>query len=383
MAYGGESGDNPKSYVTWRGRFFRTASGTWTFMKMFRKPWMSMPVAIGLLWTFTAPPAAAAQDWRWTAQQVVAPEVSLRGISVLDRNVIWVTGTRGTVYRTENGGATWEPLRIPDAGTLDFRDVEVLSPEHVLVMSAGEGATSAIFRTDDGGRTWSRVSPPTRPETFYDGFAFWNAREGILGGDPVGGEMYLLTTRDGGRTWQRVAPESLPPLAEGETGAFAASGSNVAVAGDRAWAEAVAPGGSRVARSRDRGATWEIAETPMFRGSRTRGIFGLDFLDERTGVAVGGDYTNEGEGTDNVILTDDGGESWRLADTFPVFQSAVRYLDRQRLVSVGPAGGYASEDGGRTWRRIPGDGYHTLDRAEDGTVWAAGSNGRVARLAAE
>ena len=84
-----------------------------------------------------------------------------------------------------------------------------------------------------------------------------------------------------------------------------------------------------------------------------------------------------------MILHKLNGETWRLADTFPVFQSAVRHLDRNRLISVGPAGGYASEDGGRTWQRIPGKGYHTLDRAEDGTVWAAGSGGRVARLAVE
>lgn len=327
-------------------------------------------------------PVSVAADYRW-AEQVLAGDVSFRGISVLDGNVVWVTGTEGTVYRTGDGGETWQRIIVPGATSLDFRDVETLSADVVLLMSAGEGDGSRIFRTHDGGRNWRRVSPPVRPETFYDGFAFWDTRHGILGGDPVDGALYFLLTGDGGQRWERVPRETLPPLEENETGAFAASGSHLAVEGDSAWIGSVSPEGSRVARSRDRGVTWEIATTPMFHGSRTRGIFSIDFFDEDTGVAVGGDYTKEGEGTDNVILTTDGGRSWQLADAFPVFQSAVRYLDRDRLISVGPAATYRSDDGGRTWRVIPGDGYHTLGVAEDGTVWAAGGGGRVARLVRE
>lgn len=330
----------------------------------------------GLLVT---PAFAAAPDYRWS-ERVIASDVSFRGIAVLDRDVVWATGTGGAVYRTADGGETWQRVVIHGTTPLDFRDVAILSPDVVLVMSAGEGDKSAIFRTADGGRNWSRVSPPGRPETFFDGFAFWDSQTGLLGGDPVEGAMAFLRTRNGGKSWERIPPRSLPALAKNETGAFAASGSNLAVEGDSVWVGSVSPQGSRIAWSRDRGATWQIAATPLLHGSRTRGIFSIDFLDADTGVAVGGDYTQENEGSDNVILTTDGGRSWRLADEFPVFQSAVRYLDRNRLVSVGPASGYRSDDGGRTWRAIPGNGYHTLDVSEDGTVWAAGAGGRVARL---
>ena len=40
-----------------------------------------------------------------------------------------------------------------------------------------------------------------------------------------------------------------------------------------------------------------------------------------------------------------------------------------------------SADGGRTWTQISETGYHALDCTRDGSCWAAGGKGRVARLA--
>ena len=49
-------------------------------------------------------------------------------------------------------------------------------------------------------------------------------------------------------------------------------------------------------------------------------------------------------------------------------------------ISVGRAGSDLSVDDGRTWRRFSETGFYTLGLGADGSVWAAGSEGRVARL---
>lgn len=306
-------------------------------------------------------------------------EPSLRGISVFDENIIWVSGANGTVIKTENGGVNWEEVYIPDTDSLDFRDVEILSIDHIVLMSAGSGNASNIFKSKDGGKHWEITLANEDSLGFFDGMAFWNEKEGILGGDPIDGKPYLMKTNDGGDSWRQIHPDKLPEMNEGEFGGFAASGSHLTTVGNSVWVGSGAAT-SRVFYSKDRGEHWEVVYTPIIQGESSQGIFSIDFFDENTGIAVGGDYKKEEEGDKNVILTTNGGSSWTLADSFPLYQSSVRYLSEDRLIAVGPASSYHSDNGGKTWFNIEGNGFHTLDRAVDGTVWAAGSDGRIAQL---
>lgn len=317
-------------------------------------------------------------EYRWQEYKL-STEASLRGIAVYNQRIVWVTGTDGTIMRTEDAGKTWEQITIENTATLDFRDVEILSPQEVVVMSIGTGDPSRIYKTLDGGDTWNQVYQNPYEDGFFDGFAFWSNGDGMLGGDPIDGKMLLLKTADRGESWQQVDPDLLPPLYDGEYGGFAASGSHLTVNGDSVW---VASGASkaRVFISPDRGISWDVVDTPIIQGQSTQGIFSIDFFDSQVGVAVGGDYSKERDGIDNVILTSDGGESWELADQFPVFQSSVRYLSRSTIISVGPRGNNISHSGGSTWIPMEGRGYHSMDRAPDGTVWASGQDGAVARL---
>ncbi|SMD34441.1 Uncharacterized protein SAMN04488029_2007 [Reichenbachiella faecimaris] len=309
----------------------------------------------------------------------IEEDVSFRGISVLNENVIWVSGTNGLVLKTENGGLDWEEVYIPDADALDFRDVEVLSENEIVLMSAGPDSLSNIFKSKDGGRHWEKTLVNNDSLGFFDGMAFWNQKDGLLGGDPIDGKLFLLKTTDGGDTWQRIHPDKLPEMNEGEFGGFAASGSHLAVKENSIWIGSGAAT-SRVFYSKDKGEHWEVVYTPIIQGDSSQGIFSIDFYDENIGIAVGGDYKKENEGTKNVILTTDASQTWSLSQNFPVFQSSVRYLSKMELISVGPAGCHQSIDGGLTWSAFGDSGFHTLDVAEDGSIWAAGKEGRIAQL---
>ncbi|NIP79443.1 MAG: oxidoreductase, partial [Gemmatimonadetes bacterium] len=99
---------------------------------------------------------------------------------------------------------------------------------------------------------------------------------------------------------------------DGEAG-FAASGTAIAVAGDRhAWIGTGAGPRARVYRTADAGKSWDAVDTPLPAGP-TAGIFGVAFRDTLNGVAVGGDYTDTTSAALNVLRTRDGGRSWELA----------------------------------------------------------------------
>ncbi len=322
------------------------------------------------------------QSAQWELQDS-GIEASIRGIDAADDQVVWISGSGGQYSVTEDGGMNWRPGRVPGADSLDFRDVEVFSKDLVYLMSIGPGSASRIYKTIDGGQNWTLQHQNKLEKGFFDGFAFWNEQEGILIGDPIDGKLYLLKTTDGGDNWNRINPEKLPPLMEGEYG-FAASGTGISVFENHVW---IATGGSaaRVFHSSDRGANWEVFNTPAVSGEPSSGLFSIDFRDARHGVAVGGDYTKPDEKGYTTIYTEDGGKTWNSpADRETLsFRSCVQFLPNSSILfSVGRGGVSSfSNDDGQNWNNFGDLGWYTLSCAKEGrSVWAAGPEGRVAKL---
>jgi photosystem II stability/assembly factor-like uncharacterized protein len=320
----------------------------------------------------------------WTNQRS-GVTARLRGVSAVSDRVAWASGSGGTVLRTVDGGSTWQTLAIPGAEKLDFRDVDAISEQIAYVLSIGNGDSSRIYKTMDGGRTWVQQFINTDPKAFFDAMAFWDADRGIAFSDSDSGQLVILRTANGGRSWSRVPLESLPPALENE-GAFAASGTNVAVHGrDHVWSGTGAASVARVLRSADGGRTWTAAATPLAAGG-SAGIFSIAFRDPQHGIVVGGDYRKETEAVDNAAITSDGGRTWTKVTGLSGFRSVVSYLPgaaTPTLIAVGPQGSDQSIDDGKTWTPLAGaTGLHTFSFAKRGRAgWGAGEQGRIMRLA--
>jgi photosystem II stability/assembly factor-like uncharacterized protein len=340
---------------------------------------MNILVFIALLW---ASGAAQRPVVRWEPQ-TSGVAARLRGVSAVSAKVAWASGQSGTVLRTVDGGATWQarPVGGPDTRGLDFRDIDAVSDRVAWTLSIGAGETSRIYKTIDGGTTWDLQFANKDPKVFLDAMAFWDERRGVAFSDSVDGKFVILRTVDGGRNWARVDAAALPPALPSE-GAFAASGTNVAVGpGGRAW---IGTGASRILHSADAGRTWRVSAAPLA-ASASAGIFSIGFRNATHGIIVGGDYKNEAGAVDNVATTADGGKTWTLIREKGLsgYRSVVAHVpgSPRSWVAVGPSGGDLSEDDGRTWTATGGDGYDTLSFAPGRAVgWAAGSGGRIARV---
>ncbi|HMD33590.1 MAG TPA: DPP IV N-terminal domain-containing protein, partial [Vicinamibacterales bacterium] len=271
-----------------------------------------------------------------------APAPRLRGVSGVSSSVAWASGANGTILRTIDGGRTWEPRPVPETQRLDFRDIDAFSDRVAYVMSIGSGESSRIYKTADGGAHWDLQFANTDPRVFLDAMTFADETHGFAFSDSVDGAFVILTTSDG-RAWTRIPADRLPPALPGE-GAFAASGSNVAMLGrDHIWIGTTA---SRVLHSVDGGRSWMVTKTPMATGTAT-GIFSIAFRDRDHGIVVGGNYQKETDAIDNAAITSDGGATWTLVKGLAGFRSAVAWLpgSAQSLVAVGPSGIDRSSDG--------------------------------------
>ncbi len=316
---------------------------------------------------------------RWLPQ-ASGVTVRLRGVSAVSSTVGWASGAAGTVLRTSDAGTTWQRLTVPGAEALDFRDIDATDARTAHVLSIGPGAASRIYQTSDAGATWTERFVNTDPQAFFDAMTFADADHGVAVSDSVDGRFVILLTANGGRTWTPVPAANLPPALPGE-GAFAASGTNVAMSGPQhVW---FATTKSRVVRSTDGGRSWTVHQTPIATGEAT-GIFSVAFRDTRHGVVVGGNYSQERTTGANVAVTSDGGVTWTLAPAPGVsgFRSAAVWLPSVRAwLTVGPAGSDRADEAAGAWTPAGGDGYDAVSiHAASGTGWATGSGGRIARV---
>jgi photosystem II stability/assembly factor-like uncharacterized protein len=196
--------------------------------------------------------------------------------------------------------------------------------------------------------------------------------------------MRLFATRDGGETWREIDPALLPAPAGGEA-AFAASGTCVAAGPDGSWAVATGGRVARLLRSEDRGRSWSALLLPVAQGSESAGAFSVAFRDARHAVVVGGDYRHPSRRDGTAAYSGDGGRTWTEAAAGPAgYRSCVAWLPGPvpACIAVGEGGTSVSSDGGRTWRELSADGFHAVACAPDGSVFATGAGGRIARLRA-
>ena len=302
--------------------------------------------------------------------------ISMRGISVVNARIAWASGTRGTVLRTTDGGASWTAHAVPSGDSLDFRDVAAFDSLTAYALAAGEDGR--IYKTVNGGRDWQLQFQNKTKGAFFDCFDFWDAQHGIAMSDPVDGKLLLLRTDDG-RTWKQVDTGAMPAVHNGEA-AFAASGTCVITAQSSRVYLATGGGGlGRVFVSNDRGKTWAVDATPVKAASSSAGIFSLAFSDPHHGIAIGGDYQKPAVEAE-LAVTSNGGKSWAVGGKTSYVSGAAFVTNSNTVVAVGTPGTRVSHDRGVTWMTIDSVEYNAVAFAVDGTGFAVGPKGRIARI---
>jgi photosystem II stability/assembly factor-like uncharacterized protein len=260
-------------------------------------------------------------------------------IDPLDPNVVYVAALghfwsrneeRG-VFRTRDGGATWERvLYVSDrTGAVDL----VMDPADRSTLYAatwqavsGEptvsGEESGIHKTTDGGDTWTELTvglpsgplgrigldvAPTNPDVVYAFIDNW-APGDVEDRDLVGGEVYR--SNDRGDSWQRVNEEDTYPV----FGIFGWKFTDIRVSPENE--DEIFILGNRAFHSMDGGRTFERIGERIVRMDDTRGL--IMHLDHHE---IWIDPLNP----DRILLGNDGGlfqsydrgESWLHINNIP------------------------------------------------------------------
>ncbi len=89
--------------------------------------------------------------------------------------------------------------------------------------------------------------------------------------------------------------------------------------------------------------------------------------------------------TDNCAFTEDGGETWNLAQK-PITKGAfygssfIQLEDQNFTFICGPNGLDYSADQGQTWAQLDSANLWAVDMHSSGVGWASGKDGRVVKI---
>lgn len=264
---------------------------------------------------------------------------------------------------SRDGGRTWRPIVLPDTGGILTSPPVFLDRMHGWLLShrrvAGAiGYATSLWRTEDGGATWRRLAGEGIPDAEFAGPpVFADQRRGAMAVS-VAGAFGLLATADGGDTWRRAA--EVAPARTGwrvtDVWPVLVGGRMVAVEQAAATdAPALGTGDLHLAvlRSDDAGATWAA---PVAGPDLAPRFAASPVVDARGRILLMGDR--------RLWASDDAGATW----TARVLQAPAD-LAPDRLVepagaALFAAGGRAtallrSTDGGVHWDPLPLPGART------------------------
>lgn len=300
---------------------------------------------------------------------------SFRGLSVVNDQVLWVSGSAGTVGRSIDGGAYIEWITVPGFEKKDFRDIAAFDDQTAIIMGIAEPAV--ILKTTNAGKTWRSVFTDSTKGMFLDAMDFYDNKKGAVIGDPIHGKFFLAITKDQGETWSTNDPlirKHDLTAAEGEA-FFASSGTNLVHRGK----ELVFATGGKKSRLFFENKIWEL---PLLQGRESTGANSLAIDSKGYGLIIGGDFSKDSIRTGNAVLFEKGGNNIRVPQTNPHgYKSCVIFLSKTLLVACGTSGVDLSHDGGLNWESISKESFHVVQKAAKGNaVFLAGGNGKLAKL---
>jgi photosystem II stability/assembly factor-like uncharacterized protein len=223
----------------------------------------------------------AGNSWTPIFDDQPAQSIGALAVAPSDPNVVWAgTGEAfvrsnisigNGVYKSTDAGRTWKHMGLEKTGRIGRVAIDPRNPDVVLVAAVGHGygpqKERGVFRTKDGGKTWEQVlfadentgcfevaMDPNNPRILFAGM--WPLVIHTYGRESGGPNGGIWKSADGGDTWKRLTGHGLPEPPVGKVGlAIAPSNSDVVYG----LIETGSPNRGVLWRSDDGGENWRIA----------------------------------------------------------------------------------------------------------------------------
>jgi photosystem II stability/assembly factor-like uncharacterized protein len=287
----------------------------------------------------------------WSYLGTIPSGANINSISVVDQNVIFVAALGNGLYRSLDGGATWE---LKSKGLGANGDLYGISATDSLNCWVGwlnrTGSPASVYRTTDGGSSWLLQWSLTG--SFPDGIKMFTSQYGIVIGDPRGNGLpyQFRFTTNGGTNWN-LSPSS--PIATNECGvtnAFDFIDTNTIWVGS---ANTVSGAITCNIYRTTNGINGTWSNTSVAGTGINTGLFyqAIAFIDKNNGLA--------GSNGNNILRTTNGGVTW----------SSVTPPSNEKYFSA--INMYGFKDGSNVIRMslVDSTAFHCFKTTDLGTTW--------------
>lgn len=315
---------------------------------------------------------------------------SLRGMSIPTDEVIWVSGSNGTVGRSTDAGKSWVWQCVKGYESKDFRDIHAFDSNTAIIMAVGD--PGILLKTKNGGKTWNVVFQKSLPGMFLDAMDFRNDKEGICIGDPLNiGEsgrkfFYTIRTKDGGETWEQDPLYKMTPAERNGEAVFAASGTNIVMLNNHPDFDYVFVSGGMVSNIyfiAKEGKKNKAYQTSINQGAESAGVFSIAYDGKKNIFCVGGDYKIPHSTYDNLVWTKIGSEKWDSPSLNPPFgyRSCIRVIEGKQMIACGVNGVDISKSAGDEWVSVTKEGFNVcMVSPNKKLIFLAGEKGKIGQL---
>jgi photosystem II stability/assembly factor-like uncharacterized protein len=122
------------------------------------------------------------------------PNYDATDIHAIDSNNAFAVGWAGGLFRTTDGGASWDSTNIAAAN--QERLHSIAHPAENVYVVCGDFGT--VLRSTDNASTWDASATPTT--NYLEGIAFFSSQIGVA----VGANGTIIRTTDQGVTWSNI-----------------------------------------------------------------------------------------------------------------------------------------------------------------------------------
>ena len=155
---------------------------------------------------------------------------SLRGLSVLNDSLVWVSGSKGFIGKYDKDSFNPSVLSS-EYQHKDFRDIHGFNEKVAIAMSVAD--SGVLLKTRDGGNTWVEVFRDNDSGVFFDVIELTkNGEFGILLGDPLLSKpdhLYFRLSVDSGNHWITVENGQWNKISPKLNSLYAASGTSARI----------------------------------------------------------------------------------------------------------------------------------------------------------